>query len=945
MFLLMERRQRMEPPSPELQRQLAELNLATPYDLWRCRSRVRRLSRDLPAFDSVWLDALVQLGRLTPYQARVLQEYSADALRAGPCVVLQPLERCSVPKTYLARLRDRDELCVLKQQYVSRARHDQVEARWSDALQQFAGIRHPGLVLPQAVVWHEEIGVQRAVRARPRHAGIHTVTSGSTDDAAHPVAPRGSTSWGPTALDVPFVVVSRFIPGPTARDLLIRRGRFPAPVVLELARHLIAALAALEQAGGVHGELALHNVRLSPDGQPVLVDTCVNSLTQPHILLSADAPPDRYDGTAPERIEHAAPPTVASDLYALGCLLWHLLAGRPPFPIGDPLAKLLAHRTRRIDPIRNWAPDTPPELAGLIDRLTEPDPADRPAGFVELTEQGWRPRAGGRQRLRAFLREFVTSSPRVPRVPRKTPFPATAACAVALAACLAVYAARHLDHRGPLLRLFVGARQHEDIATHGRRTAARLSSPTPSVETATSETPPNAAGERHAGTAQRRTNLVSFQLWPLPPPDEQGRVLLRPGTVYLATGTLSADRLWVATSLPAVPPATTSESAVRLATAEQTSITPAVVLLPPDGWSLRGRRVILDDVLLIRVRPDSASDGTPAAVDIASNHGGSIILQRTAWARAIPPVLRIQTTQLALRGVQLFDALGDSASDALGALARRPELRRSRSSKAVQLPRLHVLVMSAAPAAVAPLARLTLPTTGDRAVVRTLGDTGPALRTTASVPAALPSAGVVWEPPDPAIHRPGHAILERVTIAGVDAALWCHRAPGRIDVSDGRFLAVGTAVHLEAPPPSGQLSEVSTRKCTFRDCGSVFRIVGRPDQTPGFLRWRHERCTLSLVTTPAAAVLQWLLHPPPPGLTPFEVTGRGTTAGQATPAALLVDGDGRVSPFSSTASDLEGIAVHPHGASPSPAPVRSTEDRLPPHDQDSKHPETSRNSG
>ena len=63
-----------EPPTEELRGRLLTLNLCSPRDWRRCRPIVRRLARDLPTFDSVWLDALVQLGRLTPFQARRLEE-------------------------------------------------------------------------------------------------------------------------------------------------------------------------------------------------------------------------------------------------------------------------------------------------------------------------------------------------------------------------------------------------------------------------------------------------------------------------------------------------------------------------------------------------------------------------------------------------------------------------------------------------------------------------------------------------------------------------------------------------------------------------------------------------------------------------------------------------------------------------------------------------------
>ncbi|REJ88861.1 MAG: hypothetical protein DWQ29_08145, partial [Planctomycetota bacterium] len=51
----------VDPPSSQLIAALSRLGVYRPRDLKRCRGRVRRLARDLPTFDSVWIDALVQI--------------------------------------------------------------------------------------------------------------------------------------------------------------------------------------------------------------------------------------------------------------------------------------------------------------------------------------------------------------------------------------------------------------------------------------------------------------------------------------------------------------------------------------------------------------------------------------------------------------------------------------------------------------------------------------------------------------------------------------------------------------------------------------------------------------------------------------------------------------------------------------------------------------------
>jgi hypothetical protein len=91
--------------------------------------------------------------------------------------------------------------------------------------------------------------------------------------------------------------------------------------------------------------------------------------------------------------------------------LWQLLAGRPPFPTGDPLGKLAAHQLRPIPEICDFAPDTPPPLAEALRALTQRDPQQRPATFAEVTARFGPPQPAGERRLARFRRQFDSAAP------------------------------------------------------------------------------------------------------------------------------------------------------------------------------------------------------------------------------------------------------------------------------------------------------------------------------------------------------------------------------------------------------------------------------------------------------------------------------------------------------------------------------------------------------
>ena len=350
----------LEPPSAPLLKLLRELRLCTPADLRRCRARVRRMATDLPAFDSVWIDALVQLRRLTPYQAQVLESPHPGRLRVGPCVLVERLGVSFSGGTYLARSIGTRQLRILKLVTVDEDLIPEILNRSQKLLVTARKMAHPSIVIPQAC----------------------------------------------ERVDEKLVFVSRHVPGRTLTELLIRRGRYPARVVWQIGRQLADGLARLHSIGLAHGDIRPSQVRLLSEGTAVLIDTGIQGVLEPELTPHSQLVPECYDCIAPELIGTGITYNPASDLYALGCLLWQLLAGRPPFPGGDPLAKLASHQTRRIRDVRDFAPDTPAPLAEMILKLTSPNVSDRPPNAAAVLQVWGAPRRAGRRLLKSFVSSF-----------------------------------------------------------------------------------------------------------------------------------------------------------------------------------------------------------------------------------------------------------------------------------------------------------------------------------------------------------------------------------------------------------------------------------------------------------------------------------------------------------------------------------------------------------
>jgi serine/threonine-protein kinase len=78
--------------------------------------------------------------------------------------------------------------------------------------------------------------------------------------------------------------------------------------------------------------------------------------------------------------------TPAGDQYSLGCVLYHCVTGRVPFPEGSAVEKMMAHQTKDPTPIKELAPDCPDGLAAVIARLMAKTPEGRYAGTDEVAE-------------------------------------------------------------------------------------------------------------------------------------------------------------------------------------------------------------------------------------------------------------------------------------------------------------------------------------------------------------------------------------------------------------------------------------------------------------------------------------------------------------------------------------------------------------------------------
>ena len=183
-----------------------------------------------------------------------------------------------------------------------------------------------------------------------------------------------------------------FVEGESLRTRLQREGELPIPDVVRVLREVAGALAYAHRRGIVHRDIKPENVLLS-DGNSLVTDFGIakalevartqgdeksGTISQLGVALGTPAYMAPEQGAADPTVDHRA------DLYALGCVGYELLSGRPPFEGRATRQLMAAHATETPAAIGVRRANTPPELATLVMQCLEKSAADRPQSAEEI---------------------------------------------------------------------------------------------------------------------------------------------------------------------------------------------------------------------------------------------------------------------------------------------------------------------------------------------------------------------------------------------------------------------------------------------------------------------------------------------------------------------------------------------------------------------------------
>jgi serine/threonine protein kinase len=194
--------------------------------------------------------------------------------------------------------------------------------------------------------------------------------------------------------DVHYIVME-YVDGQDLHQRVATQGPMDYDTAADFVAQVANGLQHAHEMGLVHRDIKPANCLVDKHNVVKLLDLGLAKLTEDDQASLTMANEENVLGTAdylaPEQALNSHQADNRSDIYSLGCTLYFLLTGSPPFPEGSISERLLKHQTARPASIFNTRPDAPPSLVEICETMMAKKPDDRfqSAGEVSANLKEW----------------------------------------------------------------------------------------------------------------------------------------------------------------------------------------------------------------------------------------------------------------------------------------------------------------------------------------------------------------------------------------------------------------------------------------------------------------------------------------------------------------------------------------------------------------------------
>ena len=288
-------------------------------------------------------ERLVEDEVLTVYQARRFLKNKPHGLLVGRYIILDRIGSGSMGRVYKAHHQMMDRIVALKIIAPEIASNEKVVARFQREMKLVGRLDHPNVV--------------RAFDADQMNSVLY--------------------------------IVMEYVPGQSLGERLLKQGPIPAAEMFDYAAQAALGLAHAHEQGMVHRDIKPSNMLLTADRKIKILDLGLG------VLMEADnnATFATADGIAVGTVDYMSPEQALgrevdgrSDLFSLGCSMFHLMTGKLAYPGESPIDRLGRRISARPTPITDLIPDFPSAAARVLDKLTATKPHDRFASAREAAE-------------------------------------------------------------------------------------------------------------------------------------------------------------------------------------------------------------------------------------------------------------------------------------------------------------------------------------------------------------------------------------------------------------------------------------------------------------------------------------------------------------------------------------------------------------------------------
>jgi serine/threonine protein kinase len=184
-----------------------------------------------------------------------------------------------------------------------------------------------------------------------------------------------------------YYLVMEYIEGKTIGALIAAQGPISPPTAARLSWQIALGLEHAHRKGLIHRDVNPYNILVTHEGIAKLADLgLARNMAENEHVTREGATVGTFDYVAPEQARHSQSADIRSDIYSLGCTLYHMVTGQVPFPSPSLAEKLYAHQMLEPVPLDRLIPDTPTGFVEVVRRMMRKQPDERYATPLQVAQ-------------------------------------------------------------------------------------------------------------------------------------------------------------------------------------------------------------------------------------------------------------------------------------------------------------------------------------------------------------------------------------------------------------------------------------------------------------------------------------------------------------------------------------------------------------------------------